>query len=83
MRFPEKFKKRAIMTTAGVILCAASVGLFQCSSFGVDPFQCFAQGLWGRYFAGHVSYGTYYLLLSVVLLAVDLAAARRLLSTCF
>ncbi|MBR1497656.1 MAG: hypothetical protein IJ617_08535 [Oscillospiraceae bacterium] len=77
MRFPGKFKKRTAMTTVGVVLCALSVGLFKCSEFGVDPFQCFAQGLWGRFFATRVSYGTYYMLLSALLLAVDLAAARR------
>ena len=65
------------MTTVGVVLCAASVGLFKCSAFGVDPFQCFAQGVWGRFFASFVSYGTYYTVLSAILLVIDLFVARR------
>lgn len=48
------------MTTSGVILCAAAIGFFKCSCFGVDPFQCFAQGIWGHFFAEKASYGFYY-----------------------
>ena len=77
VKLPEQFQKRVVMTTVGVVLCAASVGLFKCSNFGVDPFQCFAQGVWGRFFASFVSYGTYYAVLSAILLAVDLFAARK------
>ena len=77
MKFPSKFKKRAAMTTVGVILCAGSVGLFKCSAFGVDPFQCFAQGVWGRFFSDIVSYGTYYTVLSAIMLAADLFIARK------
>lgn len=59
------------MTVCGVILCALAVGFFKCSLFGVDPFQCFAQGSWGR-IGGSLSYGTYYLGISVLLLVIDL-----------
>ena len=57
MKLPENFKKRIAMTTAGVTLCAVAVGFFKCSQFGVDPFQCFAQGVWGHFFEPQVSYG--------------------------
>lgn len=67
----ELFKPRLAMTICGVILCAIAVGFFKCSLFGVDPFQCFAQGSWGR-FAGGLSYGTYYLGISLLLLVIDL-----------
>lgn len=77
MRFPENFKKRIVMTTAGVTLCAIAVGFFKCSQFGVDPFQCFAQGIWGRFFEKSFSYGFYYMILSGILLLLDLAVARR------
>lgn len=77
MKLPENFKKRVIMTTAGVILCAIAVGLFKCSRFGVDPFQCFAQGVWGRFFDGTVSFGIYYIVLSGVMLVLDLFFARK------
>lgn len=71
MKEANKFSLRIIMTISGVILCAIAVGFFKCSMFGVDPFQCFAQGSWGRFFSG-LSYGTYYMGLSVILLIVDL-----------
>ena len=67
----ELFKPRLIMTICGVILCALAVGFFKCSLFGVDPFQCFAQGSWGRLASG-ISYGTYYLGISLLLLVIDL-----------
>lgn len=71
------FKKRIGMTTAGVILCAIAVGFFRCSEFGVDPFQCFAQGIWAHFFHGKVSYGTYYMVLSGIMLVVDWFIARK------
>lgn len=71
MKLPEKFKPRLVMTVAGVVLCAIAVGFFKCSLFGVDPFQCFAQGSWGR-FMSRFPYGTYYIGLSLIMLIVDL-----------
>lgn len=76
MTLPENFKKRVVMTTAGVILCAIAVGFFKCSCFGVDPFQCFAQGVWGRFLNGVVAYGTFYIALSAIMLFLDLFIAR-------
>lgn len=77
MNFPDNFKKRVVMTTVGVILCAIAVGFFKCSQFGVDPFQCFAQGIWGRFFDGKVSFGIYYIVLSGIMLLIDLFVARN------
>lgn len=77
MKFPENFKKRICMTTVGVTLCAIAVGFFRCSQFGVDPFQCFAQGIWGHFFEKSVSYGFYYMILSGMMLLLDLVIARR------
>ena len=59
------------MTIGGVMLCSIAVGFFKCSLFGVDPFQCFAQGSWGRFF-GNISYGTYYMGISILMLIIDL-----------
>ena len=70
MRLPETFRPRLTMTLTGVLLCSIAVGFFKCSLFGVDPFQCFAMGSWGK-FGSMLSYGTYYMLLSLVMLAVD------------
>lgn len=60
--------KRLSMTLAGVLLCSFSVGLFNLAAFGVDPFQCFAQGSHAAAFPS-IRYGTYYLGISLVMLA--------------
>lgn len=70
INLPEKFRPRLIMTASGVILCAIAVGFFKCSLFGVDPFQCFAQGSW-MHFMSSISYGTYYTGLSLIMLILD------------
>ncbi|MCI5647969.1 MAG: hypothetical protein MR332_00805 [Fusicatenibacter sp.] len=76
MKLPDHFQKRVSMTTSGVIFCAIAVGFFKCSQFGVDPFQCFAQGIWGHFFEHLVSYGIYYIFLSGIMLILDLFVAR-------
>ncbi|MDD6616027.1 MAG: hypothetical protein PUF13_08005 [Lachnospiraceae bacterium] len=76
MKTEKKTGLRVGMTVAGVILCAIAVGFFKCSLFGVDPFQCFAQGSWGKFMSG-LSYGTYYLGLSIILLVIDLLLDRH------
>lgn len=68
--------KRIAMTLFGVILAAISVGFFKNADFGVDPFQSFAMGLFGKFGFG-LSYGTFYLLLSLVLLAADFFMDRH------
>lgn len=65
------------MTTVGVVLCAIAVGFFKCSLFGVDPFQCFAQGVWGHFFKEDLSYGIFYTILCGIMLAIDMFIARR------
>lgn len=59
--------KRILMTITGVIVCSFSVGLFNISAFGVDPFQCFAQGS-HILFSKYLSYGIYYLAISLIML---------------
>lgn len=76
MKLPENFKKRAAMTTVGVVLCAIAVGFFKCSLFGVDPFQCFAQGVWGRFVKPGLSYGVFYTVLCGIMLVIDIFIAR-------
>lgn len=76
MKKPDHFGKRLFMTIVGVLLCAIAVGFFKCSSFGVDPFQCFAMGSWGR-FLGGLPYGTYYVILNLLLLVIDLFLDRH------
>lgn len=68
--------KRICMTSIGVFLCAFSVGMFNLAAFGVDPMQCFAQGI-HLPFASMITYGSFWLILSGVLLVIDLFVARR------
>ena len=56
------------MALLGMTLCGISVGFFRRAQFGVDPFQCFCGG------AANVitlDFGTLYVLINLVLLAVD------------
>ena len=62
------FLKRLLMTLSGVLVCSFSVGMFKLSAFGVDPFQCFAQGS-HLLVSDQLQYGTYYLGISLVMLA--------------
>lgn len=67
MQDKKLFAKRLAMTISGVVVCAVAVSMFNMAAFGVDPFQCFAQGLHIP-FAGIASYGTVYAILSAVML---------------
>lgn len=57
--------RRIIMTVSGVLLAGFSVGMFNCSAFGMDPFQVFAHGIWLH---TKIGYGTFYTLLNFVML---------------
>ena len=37
--------RRIVMTLIGVTICGFSVGMFNFSQFGMDPFQTFAHGI--------------------------------------
>lgn len=76
MKEKKEFRLRLVMTIGGVILCAIAVGFFKCSLFGIDPFQCLAQGIWGRAFSG-ISFGTYYMVLSLIMLVIDLCLGKE------
>lgn len=69
MSFPgsKTMLKRLLMTATGVLVCSFSVGMFNISAFGVDPFQCFAQGS-HLLFSEHLGYGSYYLIVSLLML---------------
>ncbi len=57
--------KRIAMTVCGVLIAGFSVGMFNFSAFGMDPFQVLAHGL-----AGHIPirFGTFYMLLNLLML---------------
>ena len=53
------------MTIVGVLLGGFSVGMFNASAFGMDPFQVFAHGVWEHIPMG---FGTFYMILNLLML---------------
>ena len=64
----SEMKRRLAMTVAGVLIAGFSVGMFQYSAMGLDPFQVFAHGVWKR--INGPSFGFVYMVLNMILLAV-------------
>ena len=66
--------RRILMSLAGVLICAVSVGVFKIAAFGVDPFQSLMSGLdnWIP-----IPFGTLYVLVNLALLVFSLIADRR------
>jgi len=58
-------QRRILMTVGGVLICGFSVGIFNFSLFGMDPFQVFAHGVWAQTPMG---YGVFYMLLNLAIL---------------
>lgn len=58
-------QRRIFMTVAGVLISGFSVGIFNFSLFGMDPFQVLAHGLWNLTSMG---YGTFYMIINLVML---------------
>ncbi|MDA3847696.1 MAG: hypothetical protein PF505_14350 [Vallitaleaceae bacterium] len=58
-------QKRIFMTIAGVLITGFSVGIFNFSLFGMDPFQVFAHGIWMHL---NIGFGTFYALVNLVML---------------
>ncbi len=65
MEMTAEMKKRVVMTVAGVLLSGFAVGMFNASAFGMDPFQVFAHGTG---LLVPVSFGTFYMLLNLLML---------------
>ena len=66
--------RRILMSLAGVLICAVSVGMFKIAALGVDPFQSLMSGLdnWIP-----IPFGTLYVLVNLALLLFSLIADRR------
>ncbi|MCD7887285.1 MAG: hypothetical protein LUG44_06670 [Clostridiales bacterium] len=73
------FVRRLIMSLVGVCICGVAVGFFNAAVFGVDPFQCFAQGLHNQFqfIPVFASYGTFYAAVNLVLLVIDFFLDRH------
>jgi uncharacterized membrane protein YczE len=57
--------RRIIMTVFGVLIAGFSVGMFNFSNFGMDPFQVLAHGLWMHL---PIGFGTFYMILNLIML---------------
>ncbi len=66
-------KRRIMMSLAGVVICAVSVGIFKLAALGVDPFQSLMSGLDAMI---PIEFGTLYVIVNVVLLLFSLIADR-------
>ena len=60
-----EMKRRVLMTVAGVTLSGISVGMFNTSAFGMDPFQVLAHGIWGL---TNITFGTFYMIMNLIML---------------
>lgn len=69
--------RRTGMTLFGVFVCAISVGFFNNSLFGADPFQCFANGLNNVI---PLSFGTLYTLVSLIMLVIVFLLDRHFIN---
>jgi uncharacterized membrane protein YczE len=59
--------KRILMTVGGVSISGFSVGMFNLSDFGMDPFQVLAHGIWNHIPLG---FGTLYMIINLIMLVV-------------
>jgi len=66
--------RRVLMSLAGVLICAVSVGIFKLAALGVDPFQSLMSGLDALI---PISFGTLYVLVNAVLLIFSLVFDRH------
>jgi len=58
-------QRRIFMTVAGVFISGFSVGIFNLSLFGMDPFQVFAHGIWMH---TPIGFGTFYTIVNLFML---------------
>ena len=67
-------RRRIVMAVVGMAVAGISVGIFKRAFFGVDPFQCLCNGI---HRVIPISFGTLYMLINAVLLAIDFFLDRH------
>lgn len=67
-------RRRILMAVAGMAIAGIAVGFFKRAFFGVDPFQCFCNGI-NRVVP--IGFGTLYMLINAVLLVIDFFLDRH------
>ena len=71
---PANLRRRIVMALVGMAIAGISVGIFKRALFGVDPFQCFCNGVAN---VVPISFGTLYMLINAVLLVIDFFLDRH------
>jgi uncharacterized membrane protein YczE len=74
LEFLKARRRRIIMSLAGVIICAVSVGVFKLAALGVDPFQSLMAGLDALI---PIDFGTLYVIVNAILLVFSLIVDRH------
>ena len=67
-------KRRIVMALAGMAIAGFAIGFFKRAFFGVDPFQCFCNGL-NQVIP--IGFGTLYMLINAALLLIDFFLDRH------
>lgn len=70
----ENFKRRLMMCILGVLISGISVGFFKRAAFGLDPFQSMMAGMGDMI---PISFGTLYMIASLLFLLFSLIADRH------
>ena len=70
----QKKRRRILMAVIGMALAGIAVGFFKRASFGVDPFQCFCNGI---HQVVPIGFGTLYMIVNAVMLLIDFFLDRR------
>ncbi|MBN2878484.1 MAG: hypothetical protein JXN65_02530 [Clostridia bacterium] len=58
-------QRRIVMTIFGVLIAGFSVGIFNFSLFGMDPFQVLSHGIWEHV---NIGFGTLYMIINLIML---------------
>ena len=66
--------RRIVMALVGMAIAGLAIGFFKRAFFGVDPFQCFCNGL-NQVIP--IGFGTLYMLINAVLLLIDFFLDRH------
>lgn len=69
--------RRIWMTISGVLICGFSVGMFNFSALGLDPFQVFTHGIFYILPEGIVGFGTAYAAINLLMLIVIFLADKK------
>lgn len=69
--------RRILMTICGVLVCGFSVGMFNFSALGLDPFQVFTHGIFMILPAGAPGFGTVYAAINLLMLIVIFLADKK------